>query len=55
MSTLAHNTDHTAAGLTWTCRRSGTVTDALPTSLRPTDRAGGHAIPASLPRSPARP
>ena len=30
MPTLAHNTDHTAARLLWTCRTSGTVTDALP-------------------------
>jgi len=49
MSTLAHNTDHTAARLLWTCRTSGTFTDALPPELRPNDPATGHAIQASLP------
>jgi len=49
MSTLAHNTDNTAARLLWTCRTSGTFTDALPPELRPNDPATGHAIQASLP------
>ncbi|MBC7728734.1 MAG: hypothetical protein H7242_14175 [Microbacteriaceae bacterium] len=49
MPTLAHNTDHAAARLLWTCRRSGTVTDALQPKLRPNDPATGNAIQASLP------
>lgn len=49
MPTLAHNTDHAAARLFWTCRSSGKVTDALPPKVRPNDPATGHAIQASLP------
>lgn len=49
MSTLARHTDHAAARLLRTCRRSGTLTDALPPELRPNDPATGHAIQASLP------
>ena len=44
-----HRSAQEAAGLLWTCRRSGTVIDALPDALRPHDAAAGHAIQAALP------
>ena len=44
-----------AAELLWTCRRSGTVIDALPKELRPHDTAAGHAIQAALPVVAGRP
>lgn len=40
---------HEAARLLWRCRQSGTVIDALPPTLRPSDSAAGHAIQAALP------
>ena len=50
-----HRTAQEAAELLWTCRRSGTVIDALPNALRPHDMAAGHAIQAALPVVAGRP
>ena len=44
-----------AAELLWTCRRSGTLTDALPSTLRPHDTAAGYAVQAALPVVAGRP
>jgi 2-keto-4-pentenoate hydratase len=38
-----------AARLLWRCVREGSVIDALPDALRPTDTAQGHAIQSQLP------
>ena len=43
------DTTHEAAELLWRHRRAGTVLEALPSALRPTSHAQGHAIQAQLP------
>jgi 2-keto-4-pentenoate hydratase len=50
-----HRSAHDAAHLLWTCRQSGQAIDALPTALRPSDTAAGHAIQAALPAVAGRP
>ena len=50
-----HHDTHDAARLLWTCRRSGTVIDALPAALRPQDTITAHAIQAALPDVAERP
>ena len=50
-----HRNAHEAARLLWTCRQAGTVIDALPAALRPSDDIMGHAIQAALPDVADRP